>query len=57
MKYVKLFNSKGQLLYYNVAVYVLVQSEIEYSLIWKAKPLTIHTDKVNGKKIDQKGIK
>ena len=28
-----------------VAVYILVQSEEEYSLIWKAKPLTIQTDK------------
>ena len=28
-----------------VAVYVLVLLEEEYSLIWKAKPLTIQTDK------------
>ena len=28
-----------------VAVYLLVQSEEEYSLIWNAKPLTIQTDK------------
>ena len=35
---------KGQLFYYNVALYILVQSE-EYSLIWKAKPLTIQIDK------------
>ena len=27
-----------------VAVYILVQSEEEYSLIWKAKPLTIQTE-------------
>ena len=40
-----LFNDKSQLLYYNVAVYVSVQSEKEYSLIWKAKLLTIQTDK------------
>ena len=33
------------LLYYNVAVYVLVQSEEEYSLIWKGKPSTIQTSK------------
>ena len=31
------------ILYYNVAVHILVQSE--YSLIWKAKPLTIQTNK------------
>ena len=43
-----LFNHKGQLLYYNVAVYILVQSEEEYSLIWKAKPVTIQTDKGKG---------
>ena len=36
---------KGQLFYYNVALYILVQSEEEYSLIWKAKPLTIQIDK------------
>ena len=40
-----LFNGKGWLLYYNVAVCILDQSEEEYSLIWKAKPLTIQTDK------------
>ena len=39
------FNDKDYLLYYNVAVYILIQSEEEYSLIWKAKPLTIQTDK------------
>ena len=38
-----LFNEKGLLLYYNVAVYILVQSEEEYSLIWKEKALTIQT--------------
>ena len=27
--------------FYNVAVYILAQSEEEYPLIWKAKPLTI----------------
>ena len=40
-----------------VAVYILVQSEEEHSLIWKAKPLAIETDKVNGKKIDKKNKK
>ena len=35
----------NQLLYYNAAVYVLVQSEEQYSLIWKAKPLKIQTEK------------
>ena len=44
------FNDKGQVLYYNVAVYILVQSEEEYSLIQKGEPL-------NGKKIDQKDKK
>ena len=43
-----IFNDKGQLLYHNVAVYILVQSEEEYSLIWKAKPVTIQTDKGKG---------
>ena len=33
------------LLHYNVAMYILVQSEEEYSLIWKAKPLKLQTDK------------
>ena len=32
-----LFNGKGWLFYYNVAVYILVQSEEEYFLIWKAR--------------------
>ena len=51
-----MFNDKGQLLYFNVTVYILVQSEEECSLIWKAKPLTIQFDKtVNGKKVDPKG--
>ena len=36
---------KGYLLYYNVAFYILGQPEEEYSLIWKAKPLTIQIDK------------
>ena len=40
-----LFNDKGQLLYYNVAVHILDQSEEECSLIWKAKPLKIQTEK------------
>ena len=40
------FNDKGQLFYYNVAVCILVQSEEEYPLIWKAKLLTNQTDKV-----------
>ena len=52
-----LFNDKGQVLYYNVAVYILVQAEEEYSLIWKAKPLTNQTVKGKCKKIDQKGKK
>ena len=34
----------GQILNYNVAVYIFVQSE-EYSLIWKAKPLAIEKNK------------
>ena len=33
----KFFNDKGWLLYCNVAVYNIVQSEEEFSLIWKAK--------------------
>ena len=52
-----LINGKGLLLYYNVAIYILVQSEEEYSLTWKAKPIIIQTGKGNGKKIDQKGKK
>ena len=40
-----LFNDKGQLLNHNLAVYILVQSEEEYSHIWKTKPLAIETDK------------
>ena len=40
---------------YNVVVYILVQSEKNFSLIWKAKPVTIQM--VNGKKINQKGKK
>ena len=54
-----LFNGKGYLLYYDVAVYILAQSKEEYSLIWKAKLLTIQTDKdkwlkkvINDKTID-----
>ena len=35
----------NQPLYYDVAVYILDQSEEEYSLIWEAKPLAIHKDK------------
>ena len=38
------FNDNDQVLYYNVAVYILAQSE-EYSLISKVKPLTIQTEK------------
>ena len=34
-----------QLLCYNVEVYILVQSEEEYSLISKAKSLTMQTEK------------
>ena len=40
-----LINGKGLLLYYNVAIYILVQSEEEYSLTWKAKPIIIQTGK------------
>ena len=40
-----LYNSVTQRLCYNIAVYILVQSEEEYSLIWNEKPLTIQTDK------------
>ena len=32
-----LVNDKDELLYYNVAIHILVQSEEEYSLIWKGK--------------------
>ena len=39
-----LFNNKDLLLYYNVAVYTLVQSE-EYFLIWIVKTLTTQTGK------------
>ena len=39
-----LFNNKDLLLYYNVAVYTLVQSE-EYFLIWIVKTLTAQTGK------------
>ena len=28
-----------------IVLYISVQSEEEYSLIWKVKPLTIQTDK------------
>lgn len=34
----------GQILNYNVAVYIFVQSEEEYPPIWKATRLTIQTD-------------
>ena len=46
--YVFTVNDKGYLLYHNVALYILVQSEEEHSLIWKAKSIqkTIQTDKV-----------
>ena len=30
---------------YNVAVYIFVKSEEEYSVIWKAKAPSIQTDK------------
>ena len=40
-----LYNSATQRLCYNIAVYILGQSEEEYSLIWNEKPLTIQTDK------------
>ena len=39
------FDDKGQVLYYNVAVYISVHPKEEYSLIQKAKPLTVQTDK------------
>ena len=45
MRSLSFFNDEGQLLYYNVAVYILFQSKEEYSLIQKAKPLAIQTDK------------
>ena len=32
-------------LYYNVTVYISVQSKEEYYVIWKAKPLKTQTDK------------
>ena len=35
----------GQMLNYNVAVYIGVQSEEKYSLIWKAKPIAIEKNK------------
>ena len=35
----------GQILNHNVAVYIFVQSEEEYSLIWKAKPIAIEKNK------------
>ena len=41
----KFCHDKGYLLHYNVAVYILLQSEEEYSLIWKEKPLTVQSDK------------
>ena len=40
-----LYNDKGQLLNHDLALYILVQSEEEYSHIWKTKPLAIDTDK------------
>ena len=39
-----LFNNKDLLLYYNVTVYTLVQSE-EHFLIWIVKTLTTQTGK------------
>ena len=38
-------------------MFILVQSEEEYFLVWKAEPLTIQNDKDKWKKIDQKGKK
>ena len=35
--------------YYYAAFYILVQSEKEYSLIWKAKPLTTQTNQKDKK--------
>ena len=44
-----LFNDKAS--YFIITIYILVESEEEYSLIWKAKPLTIHmTKKVKNEK-------
>ena len=47
MKYVisQCYLMTGQILNYNVAVYIFVQSEEEYSLIWKAKPIAIEKNK------------
>lgn len=53
----KFCHDKGYLLHYNVAVYILLQSDEEYSLIWKEKPLTIHSDKEKGKKNNDKKSK
>ena len=39
-----LFNDKDQLLC-DVAIYVLVQSEEEYAIIWKSKPIAIQNGK------------
>ena len=46
----KLFQStvSAFLLDYNAAVYILVHSEEEYSLIWKAKPLKLQISKGKG---------
>ena len=52
-----LFNDKGQLLCYNVAVYILNQIEEDHFLIWKAKPLSVQSYEGICKKIDQKGKK
>ena len=38
-----MFNDKSLSLYCNVAVHILVHSEEECSLIWKAKPLINQT--------------
>ena len=43
--YQRLYTSTVYIAVVYVTVYILVQSEEEHSLVWKAKPLTIQTDK------------
>ena len=38
-----LFNDKAS--YFIIIVYIFIKSEEKYSLIWKAKPVTIHMTK------------
>ena len=49
-----LFNDKGQLLCYNVAVYILNQIEEDHFLILKAKPHQFRVIKVYVKKLTRK---